>query len=230
MGRSSIYNSLFGSGPFLKGGSKIDLIKLMYDKKEFLILVFSNLIAQLGITYYVMQKTNNPNINFWPLFFAQLIIIFVITLAPMPEFLKFLIFCLFSYIFGLMLSDLKKKYSSQTINVAVAGALSVFGVFLAAGIVLVAGGINLAYKFGSILFWLLLALIVARLVFVLGTNMNQANKILSFIGIILFAVYVLYDTNIILQRDYSGDFITASMDYYLDILNLFTSFLHSNNK
>ena len=39
-----------------------------------------------------MQKTNNPNINFWPLFFAQLIIIFVITLAPMPEFLKFLIF------------------------------------------------------------------------------------------------------------------------------------------
>ena len=229
MGRSSIYNSLFGSGPFLKGGSKIDLIKLMYDKKEFLILVFSNLIAQLGITYYVMQKTNNPNINFWPLFFAQLIIIFVITLAPMPEFLKFLIFCLFSYIFGLMLSGLKGAYSNETINVAITGAMSVFGVFLAAGVAMLAGGINLGYKFGAILFWSLLALIVARLVFVLGTNMNQANKVLSFIGIILFAVYVAYDTNIILQRNYSGDFITASMDYYLDILNLFTSFLGSNN-
>jgi len=200
MGRSSIYNRLFGSGSgsgsFLKGGSKINLLSLMYEKKEFLILVFSNLIAQLGITYYVMQKTNNPNISFWPLFFAQLIIIFVITLVPMPEFVKF---------------------------------LSVFGVFLAAGVAMLAGGINLGYKFGAILFWSLLALIVARLVFVLGTNMNQANKILSFIGIILFALYVAYDTNIILQRKYSGDFITASMDYYLDILNLFTSFLGSDN-
>ena len=147
----------------------------------------------------------------------------------MPEFVKFLIFCLFSYIFGLMLSPLISKYSSETLNVAVTGALSVFGVFLAAGVALLAGGINLGYKFGAILFWSLLALIVARLVFVLGTNMNQANKVLSFIGIILFAVYVAYDTNIILQRNYSGDFITASMDYYLDILNLFTSFLGSEN-
>jgi FtsH-binding integral membrane protein len=231
MGRSSIYNRLFGSGSgsFLKGGSKINLLSLMHEKKVFLILVFSNLIAQLGITYYVMQKTNNPNISFWPLFFAQLIIIFVITLVPMPEFVKFLIFCLFSYIFGLMLSPLNSKYSSDTLNVAVTGALSVFGVFLAAGVAMLAGGINLGYKFGAILFWSLLALIVARLVFVLGTNMNQANKILSFIGIILFALYVAYDTNIILQRNYSGDFITASMDYYLDILNLFTSFLGSKN-
>jgi FtsH-binding integral membrane protein len=108
--------------------------------------------------------------------------------------------------------------------------MSVFGVFLAAGVAMLAGGINLGYKFGAILFWSLLALIVARLVFVLGANMNQANKVLSFIGIILFAVYVAYDTNIILQRNYSGDFITASMDYYLDILNLFTSFLNYNNK
>lgn len=227
MGRSSIYNRLFGSE--LKGGAKVDLLRLMYQKREFLILVFSNLIAQLGITYYVMQKTNNPNIGYWPLFFAQLIIIFVIILVPMPEFVKFLIFCLFSYIFGLMLSPLNSKYSSDTLNVAVTGALTVFGVFLAAGVALFAGGINLGYKFGAILFWSLLALIVARLVFVLGTNLNQANKILSFIGIILFAVYVAYDTNIILQRNYSGDFITASMDYYLDILNLFTSFLGSEN-
>jgi FtsH-binding integral membrane protein len=59
--------------------------------------------------------------------------------------------------------------------------------------------------------------------------MNQANKFLSFFGIILFAAYVLYDTNIILQRNYSGDFITASMDYYLDILNLFSNFLGSSD-
>jgi FtsH-binding integral membrane protein len=128
-----------------------------------------------------------------------------------------------------MLSVLKNKYSSDMINVAIQGAMTVFVFMLAAGVALFAGGINLGYKFGAILFWSLLALIVARLVFVLGAKMNQAHKILSFIGIILFAVYVLYDTNKILQRDYYGDFITASMDYYLDIINLFTNFLDSND-
>jgi len=228
MGKSSIYNKFFGTGNVLKGGAKVNLLKLMYEKKEFLILVFANLIAQLGITYYVMVRTNT-DISIWPLFFAQLVIIFVITLVPMPEIMKFILFCVFSYTFGLMLSGLKKSVSSDTINVAIQGALTVFGLMLATGVALIAGGINLGYRFGAILFWSLLALIVARLVFVLGAKMNQANKILSFIGIILFAVYVVYDTNIILQRDYSGDFITASMDYYLDILNLFTNFLGSSD-
>jgi FtsH-binding integral membrane protein len=231
MGKSNIYNQLFG-GTNMKGGAKIgNLIKLMYEKKEFLILVFANLIAQLGITYYVMER--NPegilDISIWSLFAIQLIIIFVMALVPMPEFIKFLLFCFFSYTFGIMLSLLKKKYSLDMINIAIQGALTVFAFMLATGVALFAGGINLGYKFGSILFWSLLALIVARLVFVLGAKMNQAHKILSFIGIILFAIYVVYDTNKILQRDYYGDVISASMDYYLDIINLFTNFLGNSD-
>jgi len=235
MGKSSIYRRLFGqNGMSMKGGEKIgNLIKLMYEKKEFLILVFANLIAQLGITYYVMERTSEGildiPIGIWPLFFAQLIIIFVMALIPMPQFVKFLLFCVFSYTFGLMLSVLKRRYNSDMINVAIQGTLSIFALMLASGVALLAGGINLGYKFGAILFWSLLALIVARLVLVLGAKMNQAHKILSFIGIFLFALYVLYDTNKILQRNYYGDFITASMDYYLDIINLFTSFLGSND-
>ena len=206
-----------------RGG--LNLMNLMYEKKEFIILVFTNLILQLGITYYVMKYTDRKYINIWPLIAAQLIIIFIMILIPMPEFIKFLLFCTFSYIFGLILSLLKKEYSEEIINVAIQGALTIFTFMLATGVFLFMGGINLGYKFGAILFWSLLALIVARLVFVLGVKMDQANKILSFVGIILFAVYVVYDTNNILQRDYYGDFITASMDYYLDILNLFSNLL-----
>ena len=206
-----------------RGG--LNLMNLMYQKKEFIILVFTNLILQLGITYYVMKNTDRKYINIWPLIAAQLIIIFIMILIPMPEIIKFLLFCALSYIFGLILSLLKKEYSEEIINVAIQGALTIFTFMLATGVFLFMGGINLGYKFGAILFWSLLALIVARLVFVLGVKMDQANKILSFVGIILFAVYVVYDTNNILQRDYYGDFITASMDYYLDILNLFSNLL-----
>ena len=41
----------------------------------------------------------------------------------------------------------------------------------------------------------------------------------------LFSVYIIYTTNSILQEDYNGDFITASLDYYLEIFNIFVSLL-----
>lgn len=206
-----------------------DIVKRMYEKRNFLILVFTNLLAQLGITYYVMNKTNNPNISIIPLFLAQIAIIFIIILVPMPEFMRFALFCLFSYTFGLALSRYKQKYSADTINTAVQGAMSIFGLMLATGVALSAGGIHLGAKFGSVLFWVLLFLIIFRLIFVLGAHMSQAHKILSFIGLILFSMYVVYDTNIILQRNYNGGFIRASMDYYLDIINLFSNMLGTNN-
>ena len=208
---------------------QVDIVKRMYEKRNFLVLVFTNLLAQLGITYYIMNNTNNLDISIIPLFLAQILIIIIIVAVPMPEFMKFALFCLFSYTFGLMLSRYKNKIDPLTINTAIQGAMSVFGVMLATGVALSAGGIHLGAKFGSFLFWSLLLLIIFRLIFVLGAKMSQAHKVLSFIGIMLFSLYVVYDTNIILQRNYNGGFISASMDYYLDIVNLFSSILGSHN-
>jgi FtsH-binding integral membrane protein len=206
-----------------------DIVKRMYEKREFLVLVFSNLLAQLGITYYVMNKTNNPDISVFPLFIAQILIILLLVFVPMPEFMKFALFSLFSYTFGLSLSRYKQKYSPAALDAAVQGAMSVFGVMLATGVVLTAGGIRLGYKFGAFLFWALLLLIIFRLIFVLGAKMSQAHKLISFAGVILFALYVIYDTNVILQRNYNGGFISASMDYYLDIINLVQNVMRMNH-
>lgn len=208
---------------------QVDIVKRMYEKRNFLVLVFTNLLAQLGITYYIMNKTNNPDISIIPLFLAQILIILIIVTVPMPESVKFALFCLFSYTFGLMLSRYKHKTDPLTINTAIQGAMTVFGLMLAAGVALSAGGIHLGAKFGALLFWSLLLLIIFRLIFVLGAKMSQAHKVLSFIGIILFSLYVVYDTNMILQRNYNGGFISASMDYYLDIINLFSSILGSSH-
>jgi hypothetical protein len=230
MANSSIYNRIFGKARAQRGGVAAlkNLMQLLVDKKEFFILVFANLIVQCGITYYVMLKTNT-NVNTFPLFIAEIILIFVIALVPMPQFVKFILFCLFSAVIGMIMSVYKKKYNPTMINTAVKGALSVFAMFLAIGVVLVLGGIRLGYKFGAVLFFALLALIVGQLVFVLGAGLTWANKIFAAIGIVIFALYILYDTNNILQRDYTGDFITASMDYYLDIINLFSDLLMFNN-
>ena len=234
MVNSVIYNQLYTNKSIMTGGAKFNfngphLLNLIYKKKEFLILIFANLIAQLGITYYVMKKTDKNPIGFWPLFFVQIAIIYILVLVPMPPALKFIIFCIFSYTFGLVMSQYKHKFDEQVIDIAFKGALSIFGLMLSVGIALVGGGIHLGYKFGAFLFWALLALIIARLVNMIGPQLSTTRKVLSYIGLGLFSLFIIYDTNQILSRDYRGDFITASMDYYLDILNLFTSLLDTSD-
>jgi hypothetical protein len=54
-------------------------------------------------------------------------------------------------------------------------------------------------------------------------------KMFAVFGIALFSIYILYDTQQILSRNYDGDFVTASLDYYLDFINLVSNFLNFNS-
>jgi modulator of FtsH protease len=234
MANSSIYNRLFNNN-VMKGGLKLsafngpNLLNQIYKKKEFLILIFANLIAQLGITYYIMNKAERNPFGFWPLFFMQIIIVYVLVLVPMPPILKFIIFSIFSYTFGLMLSQLKEKYDPELIDIAIKGALTIFTFMMTVGITLAGFNVYLGYRFSAFLFWALLALIIAKLVYIINPLLSFAKKTLAYVGLGIFSLFVIFDTNQILSRDYKGDFITASLDYYLDILNLFTNFLNTND-
>jgi FtsH-binding integral membrane protein len=233
MANSSIYNTLFGGGK--SGGGKkdiSDLISLIVSKKEFFILIFANLIAQLGITYYIMQKTpaaDKNAINFWILFGIQIILIFVLVLVPMPSWMKFLVFSVFSYTFGLSLARLKSKYDPTMIQAAIMGTIGIFGAMMAFGAFLIMSGIKLGYQFGLALLYALLLLIIVRIVFLFIPSSSGTKRYLTIFSLLLFSLYIIYDTNSILQRNYFGDFITASLDYYLDIINIFVNLLSYNN-
>ena len=210
----------------------------MYEKRTFLTYVFINLIIQLCITYYVMNRKTNPEINIILLFIAQIAIVVILSLAKLPEYAKLLLFTLFSYLFGIFFFQLREKYdyNKEAINVAIAGAASVFISMMIVGIVLIAGGIRLGYKFGILLFFSLLALIIARLVFYVTANKNErtismsdTHKVFASVGIFIFAGYVLYNTNRILQKNYKEQYITASLDYYLDFINLFANSLQNGD-
>jgi FtsH-binding integral membrane protein len=233
MANSSIYNTLFG-GIKSGGGKKdiSDMLSLIVSKKEFFILIFANLIAQLGITYYIMQKTpaaDKNAINFWILFGVQIILIFVLVLVPMPSWMKFLVFSVFSYTFGLSLARLKTKYDPAMIQAAIMGTIGIFGAMMAFGAFLIMTGIKLGYQFGLALLYALLLLIIVRIVFMFIPSSSGTKRYLTIFSLLLFSVYIIYDTNSILQRNYFGDFITASLDYYLDIINIFVNLLSYNN-
>jgi len=75
------------------------------------------------------------------------------------------------------------------------------------------------------LFYFLLFLLLIRITQLFIPSSSLTKKIITICSLMLFSVYIVYDTNSILQRNYYGDFITASMDYYLDIINIFVNLL-----
>jgi hypothetical protein len=227
MVNSSLYNSIF-SNKSQTGGSKIkktfsNFISLLNGKKELMIMVFANLITQLGITYYVMTNTkeDTKGIKYWLLIISTFVIIYFLALVPMPSWLKFILFSVFSYIWGILLASFKLKINdNDLINMSMLGTIGIFAVMFLIGVFLLVTGIQLGLKTGFILLVSLSILIIAQ-IFNLFYRSTILVKILAAIGIVIFSGYIIYDTNVILQRNYYGDFITASLDYYLDVLNIF---------
>lgn len=237
MVNSSLYNLLYKGGQ--KGGSKIkstfnNFSSLLNGKKELMIMVFANLITQLGITYYVMNNTtvteaDNHNLKHWLLVASSFVIVYYLAIVPMPSWMKFILFTAFSYIWGILLASFKLKINDTgLINMAMLGTIGIFAIMFLIGAFLLATGIQLGLKTGFFLFVSLVILIIAQ-IFSLFHKSTILVKSLAAIGIVIFSGYIIYDTNTILQRNYYGDFITASLDYYLDILNIFVKLIVLND-
>ena len=219
------------------------LFKLLYEKKTFFSLILVTLVIQLYITYYIsenfdIEKNKNKISNNHPFFFdtntivayiVLFFLIFILALVPMPSWLKFIVFSLFSTVFGVILAYRKSNYDPNTIQTAVFGTISIFVSMFAFGVALIASNIQLSPMFGLGLLYALLFIFMITIVQIFIIQSSLLYKIIVVSLLMLFSVYIVYDTNNILQRDYSGDFITASLDYYLDIINIFSNLLSLSN-
>ena len=218
---SSIFSSYHGQ----TGGGN-DIATLIIKNRGFLAKIFTNLIVQLAITYYVMENYPVPE-NKWLYIFGSFGLVLVIAGTNLPYWAKFFVFVLFSYVLGRLFARYKKKYSEDVIRNGILGAMGVFAIMFVVGALIPV----LGDRFGTGLFFALLALLIARIVSMFSEKGSEYKKWLSGAGIGIFGLYVAYDTNNILKRAdyYQGDFITASMDYYLDIINLVQDVMHVNN-
>ena len=105
----------------------------------------------------------------------------------------------------------------RDVKEALLDAVTIFIAMFALGVVTHMLGYDLR-MLGSILFVCLIGLILVRLF---------TGKRYSQIIVPLFALFVIYDTNNILRRNYEGNFVGASFDYFADILNLFSGLLEN---
>lgn len=210
---------------------------LLKEKSSFLASVFATLILQLAIVFAVIKSVQdhdtvlqNTMRFIYLLFILQLAIVLVLVLVPMHAVWKLILFSMFSILTALTLNVVVNFTSPEIVQTAIIGTIVIFVLFAFLGVVLSGFGIDLGWL-GLVLFFGLLGLILANLTSLFMREYTLLHRALAFIGILVFAAYIVYDTNQILQRDYHGDFVTAAFDYYLDIINVFLNIIKIlNNK
>lgn len=215
--------NMVGGDPFM---GTTNVIK---GREMFFIAVFGTLIFQVCLTFWVMNYSkNSPLIQdkirqyIFGLILLQFAFILILAFIPMHPIFKFVLFTLFAFTTGIVLSTIASTTSQEIIKASIVGTISIFVLMVIFGLVLSMLGFDLSWMAG-ILFATLLVLILVRIVTMFMTTSNNFKKSIAVFALLLFGVFVVFDTNNILQRDYNGDFVTASLDYFLDILNIFVN-------
>lgn len=183
------------------------------NRLPFVYSALGNLIFQMFVMYRSVEATINNawlndivNRNKILIMVSNIALLLSLIFIKMGIPIKLIVFTLMSISTGMLIhriSDMKE---------ALLEAVAIFVAMLFAGVVTVKMGYNLN-TLGLVLFFALIALIFARI-------LSPGKKKYTKIGMLIFALFVVYDTNQILQRNYAGNFVNASLDYFTDILNL----------
>ena len=182
---------------------------------QFIAKVFLNLLFQILVMYFAAKKSEKvigpPSGYDLGLYLLKFVLLVLIAFVPMPLPVKFLLLTIFSALAGAAIRSRKNLES------ALKETAYIFVVLVIIGVISVQLGIDLR-PLGIFLMISLVALLIFRLFNL--TSREDYVKLLS----IVFAIFVVFDTNNILQRDYDGDFVDATLDYFQD----FTSLLNIN--
>jgi len=141
---------------------------------------------------------------------------------------RFAIFSLFSFLQGVFLGLCLKLVDYNLLLSALASTLFLLVSMLCVGFGMVFFKQDLSWL-GIILFMILLALITIRIIGFFMPYTSEFNKMIAGFSIVLFSIYIIYDTNVILLRynavNYGRDCIVGALDYYLDTINIFVNML-----
>lgn len=210
--------------------------KLIHKKKGLLKCIFTTLLFQLIVTtltfvfiyknkFIKSQHTSGLLSSLIFITFA-IVLIYAMTSSNITFTERALLFTLFSILQGLFLGFNLRYIGANTILGALLFTGILFIMMLLVGFFMVYFQIDLSWL-GILLFFLLLVLIIARIMTLFGNKSRSYDYIITLFALLLFSVYIIYDTNTILLRydsvKYERDCILGALDYYLDIINIFVN-------
>tara|TARA_Y100000768_G_scaffold387153_1_gene377468 strand:- start:401 stop:1111 length:711 start_codon:yes stop_codon:yes gene_type:complete len=228
---------------YLKNFSSLIKKKQNLLKCIFLTLIFQFLVSTLvfmgmynsNIVLYKETDENKIKKNLWKwklgIFIFLIVTIGLVILMTSISFTfnqRFAIFSLFSFLQGVFLGLCLKFVDYNLLLSVLTSTLFLLVSMLLVGFGMVFFKQDLSWL-GIILFMILLGLISIRIIGFFMPYTSEFNKMIAGISIVLFSIYIIYDTNIILLRynavNYGRDCIVGALDYYLDTINIFVNML-----
>lgn len=206
---------------------KSNFSSMLFKHKNFIACVYLLLAFQLAVTAgvisYLRSKQIHPRkVFFIPLAILSFLLILALAMIPMPTSVKLLLFTAFSMIIGL-LSSAAYVGSPDDIKAAVVSTASMFVAMTAVAFLLAYAGIDLSFMGFSLLAALIGLLVSGIAVMFLMPYSTKARKVFLTIAVVIFSVFVAYDTNVMIMDP--KDVTSSAIGLYLDVMNLFTDFL-----
>lgn len=207
--------------------------KRLAQKKGFLLAVYALLAAELAIASMVANYIRkNPDVQeklrkyYWLRLLVTIAVLIPLVFVPgLPIAVKIFLFTCIAILIGASSMAASKYIEADTIRGALIATAGVFVAMSIFGLGLAALGVDLGFL-TWILFAGLIGLIVAYITLLFVEVSRTIAKVIFGFAVTLFSIYIAYDTNMILGRDYSGDFVQAALDFFLDVINLFSSLLN----
>ena len=207
---------------------------VLRDKKSLMFCIFMTLLFQIIVTSLTVKVDQAHQIidkqSWWVMglfFIIMIAVILLLSIEAIPFHFKQLLFVIFSIIQGLLLSQLVHAIKDpEIIDTAAIATIVNFVIMLIFGFIIVYMGIDLGWM-GIYLLMGLMVLLTASIIYMFSEKSKNRNKGFAGVTVLLFSIFILYDTNNILFKyeNTSTNCIRGAMDYYMDILNLFASYL-----
>ena len=219
--------------------TKLEIFQQLLHKKSGLLrCIFTTVIFQLSVTSLVAAFIHKKpellpkHLNiYWVLgllFSCTVLVLGMIIPQNLSFYKRFGIFIIFSIVQGALLGILTKYLPSEIILSAVVSTAAIFSTLLIIGAIIVYFGIDLSWL-GIFLLTALLGLVIKQIVGFFIPSSNTSRHFTTLFALVIFSLYILYDTNNILLKYQNTDIdcIRGSLDYYLDIINLFVHSIDS---
>jgi FtsH-binding integral membrane protein len=192
-------------------------------KADFMSKVFANLIFQSFLAYSTARMViDNKEIsrkvmeNYILLFLTYIGLILLYAFRRFQTSTKFIIFSILSVLTGALMSSLR-TFDDEALKEALAATVGIFVVMFIAGVISTQFNIDMIPVALGLFALYLITLVVS--VFKKGS---------SKVFVPIFALFILVETNLMLRKNYNGDFVNGSLSYFTDIVNLFSQLLRMN--
>lgn len=211
----------------------MSLSQLIAKNKGFLAQVYGLLVFQILISIAVIEYLRSDQVLFlkifknyiqywWAWLILNIALIFGMAMPIVPVPLRLVFFVLFAVVTGATSIAGFGGISDQAVRAAFFGAMGIFVGMSLIGYIFSAAKIDLGFM-GTGLTVALLALLIGFLLVYFLELPKLVTRILVIISVVLFSIFVVYDTNKMLGEH--RDVINSATGLYLDIINLFTSLL-----